>query len=295
MPQYAGKFQYEGQGGPCQIVFETETCVVTPSSGQPIAFDLGDVDRVTPGEWEMSVTLYTGRTLQLRQFGAAFSRMQEEWLAAWRGRVVQCLLLEDLEEVAHFDAAANGVPAQIRLYGSNLAALPNAGDPNQLRLADVDSVQFDEATYSVTLQAGSGRLVVSKLAKKTEEFREKLAGALDAIRTRTAAVLHDTFPFLNPDELQRLVSTMPEGRSVAQATLAAIDPKLPDALVAAAVDENLKPYLDELRKRSTGSWHAGFKFTRPDEQEEGAEQLFFWFFFPMAGKDVVAWEATPGT
>src|SRR4051794_14024847 len=231
MPQYAGKFQYEGQGGPCQIAFETETCIVTPSSGQPIAFDLGDVDRVTPGEWEMSVTLYTGRTVNLRQFGAAFSRMQEEWLAAWRNRVVQCLLLEDLEEVAHFDAAANGVPAQIRLYRSNLAALPVAADPTQLRLADVDSVSFDESTYGVTLESGAGRLVITKLAKKTEEFREKLAESLDAIRSRTAAVLHDTFPFLNPDQLQRLVSTMPEGRSVSQTALAAIHPKLPDALI----------------------------------------------------------------
>src|SRR3954467_3041734 len=98
MPQYAGKFQYEGQGGPCQIAFETETCIVTPSSGQPIAFDLGDVDRATPGEWDISVTLYTGRTLQLRQFGAAFSRMQEEWLAALRNPVGPRPLSGDLQE-----------------------------------------------------------------------------------------------------------------------------------------------------------------------------------------------------
>jgi hypothetical protein len=293
MPEYAGKFQYEGQGGACQVGFDTETCVVTPASGPPIAFDLGDVDRAAPAEWELSLTLFTGKALLLRQFGASFSNMQEELLSAWRDRTVQCLLLEDLEEVARFDAAADSVRGQVRLYGSNLATLPLGADPRQMRLADVDSVTFDEATYSVVLTAGSGRLVISKLGKKTEEFREKLGETLDAIRARTAETLHRTFPFLNPDQLRKLVVAMPEGRSVSRAALAAIDSKLPQALVATAVDEDLRSYFDELRKRSTGEWHAGFKFTRPDEGEEGP--LFFWFFLRLAGKDVVAWEATTGT
>jgi hypothetical protein len=90
---------------------------------------------------------------------------------------------------------------------------------------------------------------------------------------------------------------MPEGRSVAHDALATIHPKLPDALVAGAVDEDLRPYFDMLRSRSEGSWHAGFKFVRPDEQaeESNGQPLFFWFFFPIAGKDLVAWEATTGT
>jgi hypothetical protein len=295
MPEYAGKFQYDGQTCACKLSWDEETCVLTPSSGAPVAFDLGDVDRVAPGEWDLSLTLFTGKTVQLRQFGAAFSNMQEELLAAWRDRTVQCLLLEDLEEVARFDAASNGVRGQVRLYGSNLATLPLGADPVQMRLADVDSVTFDDATYTVVLQAGSGRLAISKLAKKTEEFRDKLAAALDAIRSRTADTLHRTFPFLNPDPLRKLVTLMPEGRSVSRDALAAIDAKLPDALIDRAVDEDLKPYFDELRKRSAGAWHSGFKFTRPDEQEPDAPPLFFWFFLPLAGKDLVAWEATTGT
>jgi hypothetical protein len=57
----------------------------------------------------------------------------------------------------------------------------------------------------------------------------------------------------------------------------------------------------------------GFKFIRPDEEgekeseEEAAapgtegsdteppQPLFFWFFFPIAGKNIVAWEATSGS
>jgi len=70
------------------------------------------------------------------------------------------------------------------------------------------------------------------------------------------------------------------------------------------VDEPLKPYFDELRSRAAdGSLMAGFKFIREDEveepeggeSEEQKEPLFFWFFLPIAGKDIVAWEASTGS
>jgi hypothetical protein len=298
LPQYSGKFQYGDQSGPCQVSFDAETCVVTPASGTPVAFDLGDVDGAAPGEWDMTLSLFTGRTLKLQQFGAAFGRMRDELVAAWRDRTVRCLLLEDLQEVARYDAAVNGTAAQVRLYESNLAALPMSGDPVQCRLADMDSIFFDTYSYTVKIEAGAGKLAIGKLAKKTEEFREKLGAAVESIRRHTAEALHQTFPFLDPDRLQRLVTTMPEGRSTPRDALAAIHPKLPDALVAGAVDDDLRPYFDALRSRSAGSWHAGFKFIRPDEEREAAgegQTLFFWFFFPMAGKDLVAWEATTGT
>jgi hypothetical protein len=109
---------------------------------------------------------------------------------------------------------------------------------------------------------------------------------------------------------------MPEGRSVSLASLAAIHPKLPDALLARAVDPPLKPYFDALCARAVpGSLMAGFKFVReleqtedaeaapedveapeleaqPDDGEDEPQPLFFWFFFPL--RNAVAWEATTG-
>jgi hypothetical protein len=72
------------------------------------------------------------------------------------------------------------------------------------------------------------------------------------------------------------------------------------------VDERLEPYFAALRARSEeGGLMAGYKFIRgedtaeepeaaPAEPDE-AQPLFFWFFFPIAGRDLVAWEATTGT
>jgi hypothetical protein len=112
---------------------------------------------------------------------------------------------------------------------------------------------------------------------------------------------------LNPDQLQRLVTLMPEGRSAALGEMAAIDPRLPDAIIAKAVDEHLRPYFDALLARSSKDrLMAGFKFIREDEEpeedaegrqssEEEREPFFFWFFFPLTGKDLVAWESTMGS
>jgi hypothetical protein len=308
MPAYSGKYQYldaaggTTEQGPCQLSFDAGSCTVTPAGGTPLAFDLGDADRATPAEWDLQLALYGGRTIVLKQFGAAFSRMSEELLAAWRDRTVQCLLLEDLEEIARYQCAANGAPAQIRIFKSNLAVLPLAGVPVQWRLAEIDSCVFDAADYSIVLQSAGERLVLSKLGKKTDEAFANLRESVDALHTKCANTLHELFPFLNADALRRLQLAMPEGRSCAIPDLAAIHTKLPDALRTRAVDESLTPYFEWLSQRSTGPALTGFKFTwgAGEDKEEGdaaAESeapLFFWYFFPLAG-NVAAWEATTGT
>jgi len=99
----------------------------------------------------------------------------------------------------------------------------------------------------------------------------------------------------------RLQLLMPEGRSAPLAELNGIHAKLGESLIAHVVDEPLRPYFDALKSRSSGEAFAGFKFTRPDEDEAGAlvedeekTPLFFWFFFPLSN-GIVAWEATTVT
>jgi len=336
MPAYTGEFQYtDARGatqaqGPCQVTFDKETCIVTPPAGQPLAFDLGDVDGADAQDRDLRLVLFGGSTVTLRKFGPAFGRMSAELTAAWRDRTAECLLLEDLEEAGRFNgwAAADGgtaSPAEIRICRSNVAVLPAGGAAVQRRLADIDRVNFDPATWTVTLESPQGKLAFSKLAKKTDEFRNTLGAALDALRTQCAEALDRQLPFLGADRLQRLLAAMPEGRSAPLAALAAIHPKLPEAMVTGAVDARVRPYLDALSKRSGGRpLAAGFKLIReneepdPDREAEaaaGAEEapaletsapdsagdqerrpLFFWFFFQLAGRpDTVAWEAAAGS
>jgi hypothetical protein len=331
MPDYNGKFQYVPAGGgttqegPCRVQFDEQNFTLTPAAGVPIAFDLGDLDAVVAADYEVRLPLYTGSTILLRQFAKAYENLGKELLDAYRNRAVQCLLLEDLQEVERFTGNfslkdGSSGPAEFRLYKSNLAVLATNSQSFQWRLADVDSIRFDESSYEVVLESGSNQLKISKLAKRTEEFRAKVQEAMSALATQSAQALLSKFPFLNPDQLQATARVLREGRAASVANLDAIHPKFSAALMSNAVDQNLKPYFDELMKRTAaGQLYAGFKLIRaepddaqastqadqerdedttdaPDADIAGPDTLY-WFFFPIAQKDgsvanLVAWEAS---
>jgi hypothetical protein len=332
MPDFHGKFQYSGNGteGACRVEFDAEKFTLTPDSSPPLVFDLGDLDAVIAVDYEIKLPLYTGNTLVLRQFGKAYETLAHDLLDAYRKRTLQCLLLEDLEEVERFNGnfelalrgeAPRSGPAEIPLFKSNLAVLPNASQAFQWRLADVDSVHFDQPAYEVNLQSGDDRLKISRLAKRTEEFATRTKEAVNGLASASMQALHAALPFLNPDQLQSANVVMREGRSAPLAKLAAISPKIPNALAANAVDADLKPYYDQLVSRTAaGMQYAGFKLIRAEEEDtaaasesadddtdisnapdvdEAGPQTLYWFFFPFAAKsgssepaNLVAWEAS---
>jgi len=286
MPDYQGKFQYLAHGGAvaqegtCRVHFDAQTLTLTPESGAALAFDLGDLDAVAAADYEIHLPLYTGRAIVLRQLGKSYDNLAHDLTDAYRDRVVQCMLLEDMGEVARFAGnfelteAASKVgapttgPAEIRLYKSNLAVLPVAAKSFQWRLADMDGLKLDSAAYEVVVQSGDARLKVSRLAKRTEEFATKLRDAMNALATKSAQALHAMLPFLDPDQLQSCAALLREGSSAPLAQLAAIHKQIPAALAANAVDKDLKPYYDRLVARAAnGMGYTGFKLIRPEDAE----------------------------
>jgi hypothetical protein len=332
MPDFSGKFQYLSasgsvtQQGGCRAQFDAQNFTLTPESGAPMTFDLGDLDAVVASDWEIDLPLYTGSSIHLRQLGKAYETISHDLVEAYRNRALQCLLLEDMEELTrfqgNFEFAGRSGPAEIRLFKSNLAVLPINSQSFQWRLADVDAVRFDSDKWETVLQAGPDQLKFIRLAKRTEEFVSKVRQAINALATQSAQALHGILPFLNPDQLQATAGLLREGQSASVARLAAISAKIPTALTANAVDKDLKPYYDDLVSRSApGAMYAGFKLIRPENKDGGAQEAdsdqeaddgsasgaapdadsdapetLYWFFFPMAAKsgvaNVVAWEAS---
>ena len=287
MPNFSGKFQYLDpsgsalQGGPCRVSFEAETLTLTPASGAPLALDFGDVDVFLPGEYELTLTLSTGRRILLNQFGKTFQNLSHDLLEAYRQRLLECLLLEDLEEITRFDGCVRlespvrtfSSPSEIRLYKSNLAVLPTQATGLQWRLADIDALHFDESTYAVTAESAGERLVITKLAKRTEEFRERLTQASEDITEQSARTVHDLFPFLSPDQFQQAATLMKEGRAAPLARLRAIHPMVEQALSTNVVDVTLKPYFEALLAHvPAGNYYTGFKLLRQDEDEPEQEE-----------------------
>lgn len=329
MAEFTGKFQQlttngsVTQEGACRVQFDSQTFTLIPDSGAPIVCDLGDLDAVIAADYEIRLPLYTGSVVLLRQFGKAYETLCHDLLEAYRQRMLQCLLLEDLKEIARFDgnfelavAATNprSGAAEFRLFKSNLAVLPVASQGFQWRLADVDSVNFDPETYQVTLRAGQAVLKIGKLAKRTEEFAASVKDAMSALAAQSAQALHAAFPFLTPDQLQATAALLREGHSAPVARLTAIHPKFAAGLAANTVDHDLKPYFDDLLARTAkDALFAGFKLIRPESSSEGESEsgsqtedagadssavsdgsapdidsggpeTFYWFYFPIAGK-----------
>jgi hypothetical protein len=335
MPDFQGKFQYLAQGGAatqegaCRVHFDAQTLTLTPENGAPLVFDLGDLDAVRAADYEVRLPLYTGRTIVFKQLGRAYDTVAHDLTDAYRNRTVQCMLLEDMGEVARFtgnfesqgEHPANGA-AEIRLYKSNLAILPVTAKSFQWRLADIDGVQLDSASYEVTVQSGAEKIKLTRLAKRTEEFATKLREGMNALATQSAQALHGMLPFLDPDQLQACAGLLREGRSAPLAKLTAIHKQIPVALAANAVDKDLKPYYDKLVASSAnGMPYAGFKLIRPEgedgtgaaqetsqdsadedsdapDADAAAPETLYWFFFPLvkpgtsALSNVVAWEAS---
>jgi len=285
MPDFDAKFQYVEAGGAvsqegaCHAQFDTQTFTLTPESAPPMVFDLGDLDAVAAADWEIRLPLFTGNTIVLRQMGRAYETLAHDLLDAYRDRALQCLLLEDLQELARYNgtfeliqagSSPHSGPADIRLFKSNLAVLPTTSQSFQWRLADVDSVRFDSNAWEIVLQAGPDQLKFTKLAKRTEEFAAKVREAMTALAAQSAQALHTVFPFLNPDQLQKAAGILREGQSAPVSRLAAINPKIPTALTTNAVDKDLKPYYDDLVARNgNGMLYAGFKLIRQENEKEG--------------------------
>ena len=287
MPSFSGSFHYaraDGaalQSGPCRVSIEAETLSLTPASGAPLVIDLGDIDQFVPGEYELSLTVYTGAKILLRQFGKSFQDLRWQLLEAYRHRLLQCLLLEDLEEITRFDGFARlespargfSSPAEFRFYKSNIGVLPTEATGLQWRLADIDGVRFDESAWTVTAESSGERLIASKLAKRTEEFRERLTNAIEGVTEIAAETVRRLFPFLSPDQLQQATTCLKEGRAASVAQLRSIHPKTEEALSVNAVDDRLRPYFDALLEHVPGgNYYAGFKLMRKDQEQAEQDQ-----------------------
>jgi hypothetical protein len=277
MPTFDGRFEFLAPGrgavrsGGCQLTFDART-VTLVADGPSLAFDLGDIDAYEPGECQVRLSLFNGHDLVLTRFAKAFSDMERQLRAAYRDRLVRCLLVSDLREAARFTGRVTlespvrqcAGPAEIRLYESNLAVLPDAGVGFQWRLADVDRVGFDEANYAVTFVRGGERLSIGRLAKRTGELADRARSRLTALKERSARALHAVFPFLGPEPFVRAAAAMPEGRSVSIADLGAVHPLVQPALLETVVDSGLRPYVSALAGRAASPWFAGFKVIRQE-------------------------------
>ena len=280
MNSFSGKFEYLDptgriiQSGTCSFAIDGTDFRLIPETGPALVVDLGDIDVFSPGDYRISLNLYTGNSFVLSQLGKTFQNLCREFQEAYRKRMLQCLLLEDLEEIERFDGfvqldssgdAFSG-PAQLRICRSNLAILPDTTRGLHWRLSDIQSIDFDESTYRLELRSGTERIIITKLAKRTREFLESLKSALHDLSEHNAVILRSLFPFLSPDQFMQLAGLMKEGHAIQVSRMAAVHPRIKPVLIEKTVCGSMKPYFDflETRLAVNGGLFTGFKMIRPE-------------------------------
>jgi hypothetical protein len=284
MASFSGTFQLTGgrgvQSGPCALSFDKDTLQLVSGGAPVLACDLGDIDVFAPGDCILDLTFFTGQQLRLQQFGKAFDNLVHDLLEAYRARLVKCLLLDDLEEVSRFTGTVEyrspvrsfSGPSEIRLYQSNLAVLPLNATGFQWRLVDIDALQFDADAYATVLRSRDEMVKVTKLAKRTDEFRQRVEAAIQQVGERSAKVLHELFPFVAPDRFAEIAGAMKEGHPVSLGRLKTIDTRTCKAVVSNVIDAKLRPYFEALAKLAgEGGTFAGFKIIRPEDAPESGE------------------------
>ena len=278
MGDFSGRVVFEaaGQGAtadrPCSVCWDAERLTIVPSPGPPIAFDLGDVDRLVDAGRELMLDVWPGHRVRLSGFHRVHERVAHELRGAYRDRLVRCLLLADLPELDRFPAWAAlegstpsaAKPAEVRLYETNLAVLPADAAAFHWRLADLDDLAFDERAYAWTLVSGGSRLVISRLAKRTAEFGAAVRQASEGVARRGMDALSRLFPFLDAATMATVAGSWREGRAIPVTALDRLDRRLVAALMSAAVSAALRDYVDDLMRRSSGRAHVGFLLRRPE-------------------------------
>ncbi len=280
MNSFSGKFEYLDpagsivQNGACSFTIDGADFRLIPETGPALAMDLGDIDVFSPGDYRISLKLYTGNAIVLSRLGKTFQNLCRDFQEAYHRRLLQCLLLEDLEEIARFDGfiqldlsgdAFSG-PAQLRICRSNLAILPDATRGLHWRLSDIESIDFDEAAYRLELRSGNERIIITKLAKRTREFLDCLKSAIHNLSENNAVILRSLFPFLSPDQFMQLAGLMKEGHAIEVSGLEAVHPGIKPVLIEKTVCPSMKPYFDFLEKRLpvNAGLYTGFKMIRPE-------------------------------
>ena len=294
MNSFSGKFEYLDpsgsvvQSGACTFMIDGADFRLVPETGNVLAMDLGDIDVYSPGDYRISLKLYTGNSIVLSRMGKTFQSICHDFQEAYQRRVLQCLLLEDLEEIGRFDGFVDldssgddfSGPAQLRICRSNLVILPATARGMHWRLSDIERIDFDESAYRLELRSEAGRIIITKLAKRTREFMDCLKSAMQDLSENKAVILRSLFPFLSPDQFMQLAGMMKEGHAIEVSRIVAVHPRIKAVLIEKTVCPGMKPYFAFLENRLAveEGMFAGFKMMRPEGQNEmeddGSNEIF---------------------
>ncbi|MEV8513689.1 hypothetical protein [Dactylosporangium sp. NPDC051484] len=210
--------------------------VVTPTSGAVLRVAPADIVEISePQPYAVGLALSDGARLELSQLGAMRTQLLAELAEARVADTERVLLLDGVGTPEAFPGAADGSPAELRLYDDALVIVPAGGLADKIPYAFVRGVTSDASGYTLGLDvAGRPPVAIGRLARRTGEFSELLRTRVGAASGRTAHFLAALLPGLGPVALRSVAALLRDGLAAARTDLEAVEPTVFPALLEAA-------------------------------------------------------------
>lgn len=290
----------------CTIDLAEDLLSVSMDGGEVLTLALVDLDDVHDDNYVLRLTDHTGAIYELGMLGKAYGQLAAELARARNAALERDLLLRGVGLRDSFPGKLFGEgdprPVELRVYEDLLVIVPRRGTMFGVPYSFVERVDWDPDLYQVRVATDDGGLLVlGHLAKRSEEFRDELTGAIERLGRRTVETIGALAPGLRPEVLAGLGTLMRDGRAVQQRAVDAIDPGAWAALENAVVaTPELRASYEHLAEVSPPGWTAfGIKAVRAEGAEDGTPRADLWYFCPLAhnGRPVnaVAQEVTSET
>jgi hypothetical protein len=210
--------------------------IVTPHNGAVLRVAPADVVEISePEPYTVSLALSDGARLELTRLGHMRTQLLAELTDARVADTERVLLLDGVGTPEKFPGAADGAPAELRLYDDALVVVPTGGLAEKFPYAFIRGVTTDPPGYTIFLDVpGRPPVTVGRLARRTGELLELLRTRTGAAAGRTAHFLAALLPGLGPVALRSVAALLRDGLAAARTDLEAVEPTVFTALLDAA-------------------------------------------------------------
>ena len=209
---------------------ESEHLIVSPQAGPAQSLALGEASGIAGDGFAIVLHSLQG-DLRLERLGAdgptLLQDLRRDWLPLRAGLLRLCDGTAPAKVYSGRVQGPLGDGAMCGyLAGDRFIHAVEGGDVTALLLADVRSVEFDEATFSVRCAGWDGRpaTLYSRLAGETAAFTELLTVARGQLTAEAEATLAAKLPSLAPAARARLSAHWLPGRMLSVAELEALAP-----------------------------------------------------------------------
>ncbi|GAA2389553.1 hypothetical protein [Dactylosporangium salmoneum] len=241
--------------------------IVTPQAGAVLRVAPGDIVQIDePQPYVIGLHLSDGARLELSRLGNMRTQVLAELAEARVTDTEQVLLLDGVGTPESFPGAADGAPADLRLYDDALVIVPAGGLAEKIPYPFVRGLTTDASGYTILVEVpGRPPIALGRLARRTSEFLDLLRARVGAASGRTAHFLAALLPGLGPVALRSVAAQLRDGLAAARPDLEAVEPTVFPALLDAACAPDRAATARQLLGR--GQTWLGFKQTVSVQRE----------------------------